>query len=220
MFSDRAEAGRKLAVALSGFAGRVDVLVLGLPRGGVVVAFEVARELDVDMDLFLVRKLGVPGNPELAMGAIASGGMRTLNEDVVQAYRIRQESIEQVTSKEKKELQRREKLYRGDRPFPDMEGHTILLIDDGLATGASMRAAVRALESRDPKKIVVAVPTGPAEVCDSFRSEGVETFCLETPEPFFGVGGSYRNFGQVTDQEVQKTMEENYNLEKKREHGL
>lgn len=216
MYADRGEAGRRLAESLSELEGNENAIVLGLPRGGVTVAFQVARELDVDMDLFLVRKLGAPPNPELAMGALASGGIRILNDDVIQAYGISGETVARVTSKENDELRRRETLYRGDRPFPDLAGRIVILVDDGIATGASMQAAVRALESKEPARLVVAVPTGPADVCEFFRSEGIETICLSTPKPFRGVSGSYRDFAQVSDEEVQNIMEEYFELEKER----
>lgn len=216
MFTDRRDAGRKLAVKLSGFAGRKDVLILALPRGGVPVAYEGAKVLDVSMDIFLVRKLGTPGYPELAMGAVASGGIRVMNEDVVAAYSISNEVVEDIYRAEMEELQRRERAYRGERPPPDVEGHTLILVDDGLATGASMRAAVKTLETRDPARIVVAVPTGPVEVCDSFQQEGIDIFCLTTPEPFFGVGGSYENFDQISDREVRSIIEEYHDLVSRR----
>ncbi|MFW6181749.1 MAG: phosphoribosyltransferase [Spirochaetota bacterium] len=208
MFKDRRDAGARLAVELSGFAGRVDVITLGLPRGGVPVAFEVARSLEVSLDVFLVRKLGVPGNPELAMGAVASGGIRVLNQEIVGALGIPEQAVEEATAREMEELRRREREFRGERPFPDVEGHTLLLIDDGLATGASMRAALKALETRGPARVVVAVPTAPHEVCDSFRREHVDVYCLENPVPFYGVGGSYENFEQQSDQEVKDLLEE------------
>jgi predicted phosphoribosyltransferase len=208
MFRDRREAGKQLAVALSGFAGRVDVVVLGLPRGGVPVAFEVARSLDVFLEVFLVRKLGVPGNPELAMGAVASGGIRVLNQDIVGSLSIPEQAMEEATERETEELRRRERAFRGERPFPDVEGHILILVDDGLATGASMRAALRALGTRSPARTVVAVPTAPPDVCDSFRREQVDVYCLENPVPFYGVGGSYENFEQLSDQEVTRLLEE------------
>lgn len=217
MFKDRRNAGRQLAVELSGFAGRVDVIVLGLPRGGVPVAFEVANSLEVSLDVFLVRKLGVPGNPELAMGAVSSGGIRVLNEDIINSLGISGQAVEEATGREMDELRRRERSFRGDRTFPEVEGHTLILVDDGLATGASMRAAVKALETGDPKRIVVAVPTAPEDVCDSFRRDHVDVFSLENPVPFYGVGASYRNFEQTSEQEVKSLLEEYRRIESRRE---
>jgi putative phosphoribosyl transferase len=201
-FRDRREAGRRLAAELADYAGRPDVLVLALPRGGVPVAFEVARALAAPLDVFLVRKLGVPGHEELAMGAIATGGVRLLNEEVVRSLRIPPGVIERVAAIEGEELERRERAYRGNRPAPEVRGRTVILIDDGLATGASMRAAVAALRQQQPAKIVVAVPIAAPSTCEEFRDEVDETVCAVTPEPFYAVGLWYEDFSQTTDEEV------------------
>jgi putative phosphoribosyl transferase len=201
-FRDRREAGRRLAERLTDYAGRPDVLVLALPRGGVPVAYEVARALGAPLDVFLVRKLGVPGREELALGAIATGGVRLLNEDVVRALRIPPEVIDEVEAAERAELARREREYRGERPAPDLRGRTVILIDDGLATGASMRAAVAALRQGRPARIVVAVPLAAPSTCEEFRDEVDEVICARTPEPFFAVGLWYEDFAQTTDDEV------------------
>ncbi|PYL27705.1 MAG: phosphoribosyl transferase [Verrucomicrobia bacterium] len=183
IFPDRVEAGRLLGVKLSKYAGRDDVIVLGLPRGGVPVAYEVARALRVPLDVFIVRKLGVPGFEELAVGAIASGGVRVLNEDVARALPNANEIIESVTAKETAELQRREESYRDGRPAPELAGKTIILVDDGLATGATMRAAVKALRQRGAARIVVAVPVGPPDTCREFEDEADEVICASAQPP-------------------------------------
>jgi putative phosphoribosyl transferase len=201
-FRDRTEAGRLLAQKLRDYSGRSDVLVLALPRGGVPVAFEVARELGVPLDVFLVRKLGVPGHDELAMGAIASGGVSVLNEDVIHYLRLPIEVIDAVAAKEQRELERRELVYRGERAEPEIRGQTILLVDDGLATGSTMRAAVAALRQQQPAQIVVAVPIAAPETCDEFRAEVDKIICAVTPEPFYAVGLWYEDFSQTTDDEV------------------
>ncbi len=201
-FQDRYDAGQQLARRLMTYANRSDVIVLALPRGGVPVAFEVAQALHVPMDVFLVRKLGVPGYEELAMGAITTGGVRVLNDDVVRSFRITEDVIQSVVRREQEELNRRERQYRGDRPEPDVRGKTVILVDDGLATGASMRAAVKALRERHPKRIVVAVPTGAAETCAELGESADEVQCSIMPEPFFSVGTWYRNFLQTSDEEV------------------
>lgn len=202
LFKDRVDAGRKLATELSKYANRSDVLILALPRGGVPVAFEVAKELNVKMDVFIVRKLGVPGNEELAMGAIASDNIRVLNEDVVRSFQIPERVIDMVAENELRELERRERTYRGDRPNPEIHGSTVILIDDGLATGATMRAAAAALKTKNPAKIVVAVPTAAPDTCEFFGREVDEVICVSTPEPFYGVGAWYEDFSQTTDKEV------------------
>lgn len=207
-FEDRTQAGRRLADELADYAGRDDVLVLALPRGGVPVAYQIAEKLDVPMDIFLVRKLGAPANPELAMGAIASGGVRVVNDDVVSTLRVSEAQIQQVAEREQAELERREQAYRGDRPRPEVEGKVVILVDDGLATGATMRAAVRALRSRGPQRIVVAVGTAPPDTVRQMEQSVDELVCLVTPRPFFGVGGSYRDFSQTTDEEVKRLLEE------------
>jgi predicted phosphoribosyltransferase len=207
-FRDRRDAGRKLAQKLPAYAGRSNVLVLALPRGGVPVAYEVARALNAALDIFLVRKLGLPGREELAIGAIASGGIRILNQDIVRMLSVPDEVIHCVVRRELQELQRRENLYRGSRPFPEVRDRTVLLIDDGLATGASMRAAVAGLRAQHPAWIVVAVPAAAAEVCEAFQSEVDEVVCAFTPDPFYGVGRWYEDFSQVTDEEVRDLLQE------------
>ncbi|HWP43652.1 MAG TPA: phosphoribosyltransferase [Blastocatellia bacterium] len=207
LFRDRAEAGRLLGEELKAYAGRPDVIVLGLPRGGVPVAFEVARALNAPLDLFLVRKLGVPGHEELAMGAIASGGVRVLNQDVVQYLGIPDSVIDAVASREQQELERREVSYRGDRPPLDVRGRCVILVDDGLATGSTMRAAVRAIKQQQPARVVVAVPTASSQTCDEFRSEVDEIICARMPEPFYAVGMWYEDFSQTTDEEVKGLLE-------------
>ena len=206
-FADRSEAGRRLAKELTEYGGRDDVVVLGLPRGGVPVAFEVAKELQVPMDVYVVRKLGVPGREELAMGAIASGGVRVLNEDVVGSMSISDEDIERVAEREREELERREQAYRGARPHIDLEGKVILLVDDGLATGATMTAAVRAVRTQDPQRVVVAAPTAPPDTCGEFEDLVDEIICLETPRFFMGVGGAYDDFSQTSNEEVREYLE-------------
>ncbi len=206
-FADRREAGQQLAEALSAYAGREDLVVLGLPRGGVPVAFEVARALHAPLDVFVVRKLGVPGNPELAMGAIASGGVGVLNRGVVRRMGISDDAIERVAEEERQKLEERERIYRGARPDVDPQGKTVLLVDDGLATGATMRAAVNALREHEPQEIVVAVPTAPPDTCSDFEDVADEVVCVTTPRPFFGVGGAYQDFSQTTNEEVRDLLE-------------
>jgi putative phosphoribosyl transferase len=207
-FKDRREAGRKLAQKLTACAGQPDLLTLALPRGGVPVAYEVARALNAPLDVFLVRKLGLPGQEELAIGAIATGGVRVLNRDIIRMLSIPDEVINFVARRELQELQRRERLYRGDRSPPEVRDRTIILIDDGLATGASMRAAVVSLRARHPARILVAVPIAAETVCEAFRTEVDEIICAVTPEPFYGVGRWYEDFSQITDQEVRILLEE------------
>jgi putative phosphoribosyl transferase len=206
-FRDRTEAGQLLAQKLATYAHRPDVLVLALPRGGVPVAFEVAWALDAPLDLFLVRKLGVPGREELAMGAIATGGVRVLNEEVVEALRIPEEVIAVTAAREQQELRRRERLYRDDRPGPEVRGRTIILIDDGLATGSTMRAAAAALRQQQPARLIVAVPTAAPEACAEFQAEVDEVICATTPDPFYAVGLWYEDFSQTTDEEVGNLLE-------------
>lgn len=206
-FVNRTDAGRRLAASLSAYAGRPEGIVLALPRGGVPVAYEVARELDVPLDLFIVRKLGVPGHEELAMGAIATGGALVLDEAVVRQLGIREADVRAVMAAEQRELERREKEYRGDRPPPDIAGRTAILVDDGLATGASMRVAVAALKQEHPARIVVAVPIAPPETCDALRREADDVVCAVTPEPFYAVGLWYEDFTQTTDEEVHDLLE-------------
>lgn len=207
-FHDRTQAGRLLAAQLTAYANRDDVLVLGLPRGGVPVAYEVARALDAPLDVYVVRKLGAPGQEELALGAIASGGVRVLNQDVVRALRIDEASIDAIAAREQVELERREKLYRGDRQLPAVAQRTVILVDDGLATGATMRAAVQSLRQLGPRRLVVAVPTGAPETCADLEREVDELLCLITPEPFYGVGLWYDHFTQTPDAEVTRLLRE------------
>lgn len=195
-----------MALRLTDYANRSGLLVLGLPRGGVPVAYEVARELHAPLDVFLVRKLGVPGQEELAMGAIASGGVRVINEDVVRQLHIPDSVIDAVAKQELRELERRELAYRGDRPSPDVKDRTAILIDDGLATGSTMRAAALALRKQDPAQIVVAVPVAAAQTCDEFRSVVDEIICAVTPERFYGVGLWYEDFSQTSDEEVRELL--------------
>jgi putative phosphoribosyl transferase len=208
IFRDRADAGRRLAKELPEYAGRPDVIVLGLPRGGVPVALEVAQALGAPLDTFVVRKLGVPRYEELAMGAIASGGVRVLNQDVVRLMRVPDEVIDAVAAREQRELERRERAYRGDRPQADLRGKTVILVDDGLATGATMRAVVAALRMRGPARIVIAVPTAAPDTCASFEGEVDQVVCLATPEPFMAVGNWYEDFSPTTDDEVRAILTE------------
>jgi predicted phosphoribosyltransferase len=205
-FLDRYEAGRRLAAALKKFADEPDLLILALPRGGVPVAYEVARALHAPLDVFLVRKLAFPGHPELAMGAIATGGVRILDQFLIQTYGVSPRDIERVTASEQRELERREHLYRDDRPPPDVKGRTVILIDDGLATGSTMRAAVEALRQEGARKIIVAVPVAPPETCESFKSEVDEIICAMTPEPFRAVGIWYADFSETSDDEVRDLL--------------
>jgi putative phosphoribosyl transferase len=206
IYRHRADAGRRLAELLTEYADREDVQVLALPRGGVPVAFEIAKALSAPLDVFIVRKLGVPGQPELAMGAIASGGVRVLNRDVVRALRISKDTIESVTESEREELARRESVYRGDRGPLEIEGRTIILVDDGLATGATMKAAVEAVREQHPKEVIVAVPTASPDIASAFGRIADRIVCAATPTPFHAVGASYERFDQTTDQEVQDYM--------------
>jgi predicted phosphoribosyltransferase len=202
-FRDRADAGKRLAGLLREFAHRDDLVVLGLPRGGVPVAHEVARALGAPLDVFVVRKLGLPGHDELAMGAIATGGVRLVNDDVVTAFGVSENEIARVTEREQRELERRERLYRGEgRAPPVVAGRTVLLVDDGLATGASMRAAVEAVRAQRPTAIVVAVPVAPAESCDALHHVADDVVCALTPADFDAVGLWYDDFRQTTDEEV------------------
>lgn len=205
-FRDRADAGRRLAEALEAYAGREDVVVLALPRGGVPVGFEVAHALDAPLDVFVVRKLGVPTQPELAMGAIASGGVRVLTEDVVERLAIPDEVIARAAAEEERELERRERIYRGRRASQKIAGQTVILVDDGLATGSTMRAAARAVRAHDPARLVIAVPVGSPETCAVMQEEADEVVCIMTPEPFMAVGMWYERFGQTTDREVQDLL--------------
>lgn len=207
IFRDRVDAGKQLAKELSKYSNRPDVLILALPRGGVPVAFEVAKELNVKMDVFIVRKLGVPGNEELAMGAIASEDVRVLNEDVIKSYKIPDRVIATVAANELRELERKERKYRGGHLQPDMKDMTIILIDDGLATGATMHAAVEALKTKHPAKLVIAVPTASPDICRFFKGIVDEMICAATPKPFYAIGAWYEDFSQTTDEEVCKLLE-------------
>jgi predicted phosphoribosyltransferase len=205
-FQDRSHAGRLLAEKLGQYAGRQDVLVLALPRGGVAVGFEIARALRLPLDVFVVRKLGVPGHEELAMGAVATGNVRVLQRNVIQALGIPSQVIEAVTEREVEELARRELAYRGLRPAPVVEGRTVILVDDGLATGSTMHAAVQALKRQTPARIVIAVPVAAPEICEQFRDKVDEIVCLETPEDLDGVGLWYQDFTQLNDDDVRSYL--------------
>lgn len=205
-FRDRADAGRQLAKRLTHYAGRSDVIILGLPRGGVPVAHEVAKALDAPLDVFLVRKLGVPGQEELALGAIASGGVRVMNERVMEMVRATPAMIERIAANEQIELDRRERDYRGRRPGLDLREKTVILVDDGLATGSTMHAAVSAVRRLSPTRVVVAVPVGSPQTCAEFETEADEVVCVLEPEPFYAVGQWYQDFSQTTDQEVRDLL--------------
>lgn len=202
LFRDRVDAGKSLAKLLSGYADRDDVLVLGLPRGGVIVAHEIAAALHVPLDVFLVRKLGVPGAEELAMGAIASGGIRVLDSSLIRALQISREAVEHVTREEERELKRREKSYRAGRQPLDVAGKAVILVDDGLATGFTMRAAISAVKRLDPRSVVVAVPVAPHSTLKGLLSDVDEVVCIATPDPFESVGRFYDRFDQTSDEEV------------------
>ncbi len=208
LFANRREAGGVLAALLDGYKDRGDVVVLALPRGGVPVAFEVARRLNAPLDIFIVRKLGTPGHPELAMGAIASGGVRVVNHDVVQWYGIPNSAIERIAVEEQAELERRERAYRDGRRPVELKGKTVLLVDDGLATGSTMKAAVQAVRARLPAGIVVAVPVGAPDTCAELSKAADQVICARTPEPFSAVGLWYRDFSQTTDEEVRLLLQE------------
>jgi putative phosphoribosyl transferase len=205
-FRDRADAGRRLGKQLADYSGRQDVIVLALPRGGVPVGLEVARALGATLDVFIVRKLGLPGQEELAMGALASGGTRVLNKELIVRLGLPEELVDRVAAQETIELERRERLYRGDKPAPDVTGCAVILVDDGLATGSTMRAAVRALRLRRPSRIVVAVPTGPPQACTELEGVADAVICLMQPQPFYAVGMSYEDFSEVSDEEVRRLL--------------
>ena len=207
LFKDRRDAGVQLAAKLAAYANDPSVLVLGLPRGGVPVAYEVSRALSAPLDVFVVRKLGVPGHRELAMGAIASGGVRVLNEEVLRVLNISSAMIDMVAAQEQKELERQQRLYRGDAPFPELSGRKIIVVDDGLATGSTMRAAVRALRQSEPARIIVAAPVAAAETYGSLGREADEVVCCEVPESFYAVSMWYEEFGQTSDQEVRDLLQ-------------
>jgi len=206
IFKNRADAGRKLAAKLTRYADREDVLVLALPRGGVPVAYEVAKELKAPLDVFLVRKLGVPRHEELAMGAIASGGVRVINQELINYLGIPDEVIDAIAAIEQRELERRMVAYRDDRPPPEVKNRIVILIDDGLATGSTMRAAAASLRLQKPRRIVVAVPVSSPETCNEFRSEVDEIVCAVTPQHFQGVGLWYDDFSQTSDEEVRELL--------------
>jgi predicted phosphoribosyltransferase len=206
-FKDRQDAGRQLAARLRGFAGRPDVVVLALPRGGVPIAHEVAAGLGAPLDLFLVRKLGVPGHPELAMGAIAEGGIEVLSDDLIRELGIPPALVEQIAVHERLELERRDRLYRDGRPLVSVRNRIAVLVDDGLATGSTMQAAATALRRLDPARIVIAVPVGAPDTCERLRRYADEVICLATPEPFEAVGLWYETFTQTTDDEVRALLE-------------
>ena len=206
-FQHRSDAGRQLATALVRYAGRDDVVVLGLPRGGVPVAFEIAMALDAPLDVFIVRKLGLPGHEEFGIGAIASGNVRVVDDAVLDAYGVDRETLDRITERERRELTRRERLYRDDRPFPIVLDRTVILVDDGLATGSTMRAAIAALRAEGPRDIVVAVPVGAPETCAGMAHLSDHIVCLDTPDPFYAVGLWYVDFEQTTDGEVHELLE-------------
>jgi predicted phosphoribosyltransferase len=205
-FPDRRAAGRELARELERYAGRPDVIVLALPRGGVPVGYELARALNADLDVFVVRKLGVPGHEELGFGALAPGGPRILNDEVVDSLAIDQATIEEVTERETRELERRDRAYRGDRPRPDLAGRVVILVDDGLATGSSIRVAIEAVRSQDPQRVVVAVPVAPPETVEELRGSVDEIVCLVAREPFAAIGLWYEDFSPTTDDEVRELL--------------
>lgn len=206
-FRDRTEAGRLLATRLLEYASRPDVLVLALPRGGVPVGYEIAQALNVPLDVCLVRKLGAPGQKELAMGAIAPGDVMVLNNDVLRNLQVSRQILLQVAAEEQQELERRAQAYRGDRPLPQIRERVVILVDDGIATSATLRAAITVLQRQQPQKIVVAVPVAPAAVCQSLRKLVQEVVCLSTPEPLSSIGMWYQDFSQTTDQEVCHLLE-------------
>ena len=206
IFRDRTEAGQVLASKLTKYLNQVNTVILALPRGGVPVAYEIGKELGLPVDIFVVRKLGVPGHEELAMGAIASGGVRHINRNVVDQLRIDSETIDVASRREQKEIERREQLYRGQRPPVDVRNKTVILVDDGLATGSTMRAAIAALRQHRPARIVVAVPAAAPQTCSEIADEVDEIICAATPEPFYAVGQWYQEFSQTTDEEVRDLL--------------
>jgi len=205
--ADRETAGQILARELQTYSNRDDVIVLAMPRGGVPVAFEIAQALNVPLDLILVRKLGTPGQEEVAMGAIASGNIRVLIPEVIGPLHIKEAAVEAVTEKEKRELERRQKAYRGDRPLPEVENKIVILVDDGIATGATMKAAIEALKLQHPAKTVAAVPVAPLDTVEQLKELADEVICPATPEPFWAIGRWYLNFSQLTDEEVRGYLE-------------
>lgn len=207
-FRDRTEAGAQIAAKLAVYAHRPEVLVLGLPRGGVPVAYEVARTLDAPLDILVVRKLGVPGEAELALGAIASGDVRVLNSEVVALWGITDATINAVVAEEQRELVRRERRYRGDRPLPEIRDRIVILVDDGIATGATMRAAIAAVRQQEPAHVVVAVPVAELSTCEALRAEGNDVVCVRTPDTMLAIGLWYEEFSQTTDQEIQRLLDQ------------
>lgn len=205
-FTDRTDAGNRLAEALDQYQDRDKLLILALPRGGVPVAAKVAQHLNAEIDLMVVRKLGTPGHEELAMGAIASGGKRILNDEIIRMSNVSDSALEEVTEREQKELERREKTYRGDRPWPDVSDYTVIIVDDGVATGATMKAAADALRSYKPKELIIAIPVAPPDTVEELRSKADDIICLETPHAFGGIGRWYKDFGQTSDDEVRDLL--------------
>jgi len=205
-FRDRHEAGKMLAQQLTTYANCNDLLVLGLPRGGVPVAFEIAKKLNAPLDICLVRKIGVPDHEELAMGAIASGGVRVLNYDVINSLGIDHQIIDEVTAKELRELQRRDRAYRGERPLPEIKNRTVILVDDGIATGSTIRAAIAILRPQRPQRLIVAVPIAPPSTCEELQAEVDEIVCLAMPESLYAIGICYEDFSQTTDAEVRELL--------------
>ena len=212
-FRDRREGGRVLAGELSDYADRDDVVVLALPRGGIPVGYEVALALDAPLDVFVVRKLGVPGYPELAMGAIATGGAIVLDKHLIPELRISPSDVDRTIEEELAELERRERVYRGERAPPKLEGKTVILVDDGLATGASMRAAALAARKHEPEAVVIAVPVAATQSCEEFRDEADDVVCARTPEPFYAVGLWYEDFSQTGDEEVRELLARSLRVE-------
>lgn len=207
IFEDRRQAGLALAEKLMKYRDTPELLVLALPRGGVPVAYEVARALDADLDVLTVRKLGVPQQPELAMGAIASGGAQTLNDSVIQSCRVTEDALEQVLARERRELERREKSYRGDLPAPRIKGRTVIIVDDGLATGASMEAAIKALRSLEPARVIIAVPVAPPDSINQLVKFADDVVCILTPQQFYALSLWYHDFSQTTDEEVHDLLD-------------
>lgn len=215
LFQNRTIAGQMLVEKLTNYTNRSDVIVLGLPRGGVPVAFEVAQALKAPLDVLVVRKLGVPEQEELAMGAIAVGGVRIINQYIINSLKISEEKIARVAAQEERELERREHLYRGDRPFPDLQKRTVIIVDDGLATGATMWAAVASVRQQHPARIIIAVPVAAPATCRELQTRVDEILCVTTPEPFYSVGLWYKDFPQTTDAQVRELLEKaqkNYQL--------